>query len=95
MARSTEGLAEQGKDHLIPAGQNAARMLSCLSGARLHELETTMKIVPNIGTPMRIGYVVAGAALITAPFVAGMEGWIRVAVPILGALALVEGLAGW
>ncbi len=54
-----------------------------------------MKIVPNIGTPMRIGYVVAGAALITAPFVAGMDGWVRVAVPILGALALVEGLAGW
>ena len=33
-----------------------------------------MKIVPNIGTPMRIGYVAAGAALIAAPFVAGMEG---------------------
>jgi len=54
-----------------------------------------MKIVPNIGTPMRIGYVVAGAALIALPFAAGMEGWIRVAVPILGAMAVVEGLAGW
>lgn len=54
-----------------------------------------MKIVPNIGTPMRIGYVVAGAAIIALPFVAGMDGWVRVAVPVLGALALVEGLAGW
>ena len=54
-----------------------------------------MKIVPNIGTPMRIGYVAAGAALIAAPFVVGMEGWVRVVVPMLGALAVVEGLAGW
>ena len=80
---------------LIPTGRNAAKTLTCRSEAGLHDRETTMKIVPNIGTPMRIGYVVAGAALIALPFAAGMEGWARVAVPILGAMAVVEGLAGW
>lgn len=61
----------------------------------MSEEETDMKIVPNIGTPMRIGYVVAGAALIAIPFVAGMEGWARVAVPILGAILVAEGATGW
>lgn len=60
-----------------------------------HREEASVKIVPNIGTPMRISYVVAGAALIALPFVAGLEGWVRVVVPIVGAFALVEGLVGW
>ncbi len=72
-----------------------ASSISPLAYPPLIDKETAMKIVPNIGTPIRIGYVAAGAALIAAPFVAGMEGSARLVVPTLGALAVAEGLAGW
>ena len=54
-----------------------------------------MKIEQNVSKPMRIGYVVAGLVLIAIPFAAGMEGWIRIVVPALGAITVVEGLVGW
>lgn len=54
-----------------------------------------MKVVPNIGTPMRIFYVVAGAAIAAYPFVASSEGWERVVLPLLGAMAIIGGAAGW
>ncbi|MCH7703277.1 MAG: hypothetical protein IID37_16485 [Planctomycetes bacterium] len=54
-----------------------------------------MRIIPNIGKPMRVGYVVVGAALIAAPFAVAMEQWQRVALPILGAVAVVTGAVGW
>ncbi len=54
-----------------------------------------MNIVPNIGGPRRIGYVVIGAVLIATPFVAAMEGWIRLVLPTLGAVAFLEGAVGW
>ncbi len=54
-----------------------------------------MKIIPNIGKPMRIGYVIVGAALLAVPFATAMEGWPRVALPVLGMIAVVVGAVGW
>ena len=54
-----------------------------------------MRIIPNIGKPMRIGYAIAGAVLLVVPFATTMEGWPRVALPVLGMIALVVGAVGW
>jgi hypothetical protein len=54
-----------------------------------------MRIIPNIGKPMRIGYAVAGAALLTVPFATAMEGWPRVVLPVFGMIAVVVGAVGW
>ena len=54
-----------------------------------------MRITPNIGKPMRIGYVVVGAVLISAPFAVAMEPWERLALPILGTVTVVAGALGW
>lgn len=54
-----------------------------------------MRITPNIGRPMRIGYAVVGAVLLSVPFATAMEGWPRVALPVLGVVAVVVGAVGW
>ncbi len=54
-----------------------------------------MRIIPNIGKPMRIGYVVGGAALLAVPFATAIEGWQRVALLILGVGTVVAGATGW
>ena len=54
-----------------------------------------MRIIPNIGNPMRVGYVVVGAVLMAAPLAVTMEAWPRVALPVLGAVAVVTGAVGW
>ncbi len=54
-----------------------------------------MRIIPNIGKSMRIGYVIVGAALLAAPFATAMEGWPRVALPVLGMIAVAVGAVGW
>lgn len=54
-----------------------------------------MRIEPNINMPMRAVYIVAGLVLIAMPFLAGMEGWVRLVVPILGGVSIVGGLVGW
>lgn len=54
-----------------------------------------MKIVSNIGKPMRIGYVVIGLALVVAPFALALDGGERVVLPALGVLSIVTGAVGW
>ena len=54
-----------------------------------------MRIVRNIGTVQRIGFVIAGAVLIALPFLAAMGHWVKVALPVVGAIVLIEGLVGW
>ncbi len=49
-----------------------------------------MKITPNLGKKARVLYVLIGVALAVGPFIVGLDGWLRVAVPILG-LALIAG----
>ncbi len=54
-----------------------------------------MKIVQNIGKPMRIGYAVIGFALIVTPFALALHGWERVILPVLGGVSIVTGAIGW
>lgn len=54
-----------------------------------------MKIVPNIGQPMRVGYVVIGLVLIVAPFAMALQGWERVILPVLGGVSIGTGAVGW
>ncbi len=54
-----------------------------------------MRIIPNIGKPLRIGYAVVGAALLALPFVTAVEGWPRVVLPVFGVIAVVVGAVGW
>ena len=54
-----------------------------------------MRIEPNVSMPMRAVYIVAGSVLIAIPFWAGLEGWVRLAVPVLGGVSIVVGLVGW
>ena len=54
-----------------------------------------MKIIPNIGKPMRIGYAVVGVVLLTVPFATEIDGWPRVVLPVLGVVAVVVGAVGW
>lgn len=50
---------------------------------------------PNLGKPMRVSYVVMGAALLAVPLAGGLDLWMRVAAPIVGLLAIVTGATGW
>ena len=54
-----------------------------------------MRIVPNIGKPMRVGYVTIGVVMMAAPLAITMEPWQQVALPILGAVTVVSGAVGW
>ena len=54
-----------------------------------------MKIAPNIGKSMRMGYAAVGTVLMVAPFATGMDGWQRVLLPILGAGVVLTGGVGW
>lgn len=54
-----------------------------------------MRITPNIGKPIRMGYVIVGVALLAVPFATAMEGWQRVALPVVGMIAVAVGAVGW
>lgn len=54
-----------------------------------------MKWEPNVGKGVRIFYTVAGVALIAVPFVLALEGVWRWLLPLVGIVAIVEGLVGW
>ena len=54
-----------------------------------------MRFTPNIGKPVRVAYAVMGAALLAVPFATAMQGWPRVALPVLGMAALGVGAVGW
>ncbi len=50
-----------------------------------------MKITPNLSNKARMFYVLVGLALAVGPFMAGLDGWLRVAVPILGLGSIAGG----
>jgi hypothetical protein len=50
---------------------------------------------PNLGILARLIYVVAGVGLMAAGFFSVETTWLRVAMPVGGAIVLVEGLIGW
>ncbi len=54
-----------------------------------------MKIAVNLSNTSRVFYVIVGVAISAAPFAFGMEGWIRVLLPILGVVSIAEGATGW
>jgi hypothetical protein len=54
-----------------------------------------MKITPNLGWGPRIFYVVSGVALIVGPFALALGALWRWILPIVGVVAIVEGLVGW
>jgi len=49
----------------------------------------------NMGGGQRMFYAVAGVGLMAWGFFGLEGGWTRIAVPILGAIALLEGLIGF
>ncbi len=53
-----------------------------------------MKITPNLSNKVRVLYVLIGLALAVGPFMAGLDGWLRVAVPILGVASIAGGASG-
>ncbi len=53
-----------------------------------------MKITQNLGNKTRVLYVLIGLVLAVGPFMAGLEGWLLVAVPILGLASIVGGASG-
>ena len=53
-----------------------------------------MKITPNLGNKTRVLYVLIGLALTVGPFMIGLDGWLRVAVPILGLASIAGGASG-
>jgi len=54
-----------------------------------------MKIEPNVSMPVRAVYIIAGSVLIAIRFWTGSEGWVRLVVPVLAGVSIVEGLVGW
>ena len=50
-----------------------------------------MKITPNLSNKVRVLYVLVGLALFSGPFMAGLDGWLRVVVPILGLVTIAGG----
>ena len=53
-----------------------------------------MKITPNLSNKARLLYVLVGLALAVGPFMTGLDGWLRVAVPILGLGSIAGGASG-
>jgi len=54
-----------------------------------------MMLTPNLSSTWRITYVILGVGLIAGPFVFGLTGWERIALPVLGAMALITAGTGW
>ncbi len=52
-------------------------------------------LTPNMGLSFRIIYGVLGVAMMAFPFVAPVEGWVRIAVPLLGVLTALAAATGW
>lgn len=65
---------------------------------RLHYIaraEDALAAQPNIGLLHRMIYVAAGLALMWLGFTAVQTPWLRVAMPIGGAILLIQGFIGW
>lgn len=56
---------------------------------------TAMAAQPNIGLLPRMIYVAAGIGLMLFGFHVAEADWLRVAMPIGGAILLIQGLIGW
>ncbi len=54
-----------------------------------------MRIVPNIGKPMRLAYVAIGAVLLMAPLAVALEDPLRIIVLALGGISIKTGAVGW
>lgn len=54
-----------------------------------------MKFEPNIGKAWRLTYVIIGLALLASPFAVALEGWMRIALPVLGGVSFIAGAVGW
>ncbi len=54
-----------------------------------------MAAQPNIGLLPRMIYVVAGIGLMLYGFQVAEADWLRVAMPIGGAILLIQGIIGW
>ncbi len=54
-----------------------------------------MKLKPNLSNAYRILFGLVGLVLIGIPFAFSLEGWIRVLLPVLGALSIATGATGW
>ena len=53
-----------------------------------------MKMTQNLGNKTRVVYILIGLALVAGPFIAGLDGWLRVAVPFLGLASIAGGASG-
>jgi len=54
-----------------------------------------MAVTPNLSGIARVAYGVVGVGLITWGILSAQTAWVRALVPVLGAIALVEGLIGF
>lgn len=50
---------------------------------------------PNLGRPMRIGYLLIGVLLLIAPLLLTLPSWIRIGAPIMGFFAILNSATGW
>lgn len=52
-------------------------------------------LTPNLGARMRVFFMLSGVALAVVPWVLGVaEPWSWI-IPMVGVVAIVEGVAGW
>ena len=54
-----------------------------------------MSLQPNMGLLHRLFYVVSGVGLMAWGFFVAEAAWAKVALPVVGALALIEGLVAF
>ena len=54
-----------------------------------------MAAQPNLQGVLRVVYVLVGIALMAWGFFGAEGGWLRIVTPIVGAVALTEGLIGY
>jgi hypothetical protein len=54
-----------------------------------------MTFKPNLGGTERVLYGLAGVAMMAVGFLTVLGPWLRIALPVLGAIALIEGLIGF
>lgn len=53
-----------------------------------------MKLKPDLGNKMRVLYVSFGLALVVGTFALGLNGWLRVVVPLVGLASIFGGATG-
>jgi len=68
-----------------------------MKGAKLNDLPVgqPMKFEPNLGSGMRVLYVLAGIVLIVLSAIGPVAGTLALVVGILGGVSIVEGAVGY